>query len=71
MLNPQAYSTNSMSELSSIMSGAIETVDETQNGKSKKRSKNKSEVVVTFHTLGIGKRPPLMVLNLVQNSINI
>ena len=47
-----------MSELSSIMSGAIETVDETQNGKSRKRSKNKSEGLVTFHTLGIGKAPP-------------
>ena len=46
MLNPQAYSTNSMTELSSIMSNAIENggYDEIQIAKGKKRAKNKSEV---------------------------
>ena len=46
MLNPQAYSTNSMTELSSIMSNAIENrgCNETQIAKDKKRAKNKSEV---------------------------
>ena len=59
LLNPQAYSTNSMTELNSLMSSAFQNetvqdnIDETSCGKIKKRLKNKSEVlnIKQLHTI--------------------
>ena len=51
LLNPQAYSTNSMTELNSLISTALqndtvqENIDDSSSGKIKKRVKNKSEVL--------------------------